>query len=252
MPANEAGAKFRQIYNDLNASNTELMCMMDGAESEIGDVEARDVAEWNEYSLKDEALNIGKQAALAGLGAMANGIKGSLESGEAAVMGDVISDALKEGLDVAKHEVKAVVAGAVKVAANKGLMKILPEDTPMEIVGSMAGAAVESADAMLDVAMGKSTMVEAMDVASRAGVAVGCRCGAVALKGAVANIPYVGPVVAWLFGGLFEHMESPQFTEDVHRTVSNAAKATWKGIKDRFKKVKDVVKGLTNKNVQYS
>jgi predicted house-cleaning noncanonical NTP pyrophosphatase (MazG superfamily) len=249
MPDNEAGGKFRQLYNDLDASNTELMCMMDGAESEIADGEIEEVADWNEYSLKSEALNIGKQAVMAGLGVMANGIKESRESGEAAAMGEVISDALKEGMDVAKHEVKAVVAGAVKVAANKGLTSMLPEDTPVEFIGDMAGAAVESAEAMLDVAMGKSTMTEAMDKAGRASVAVVCRHAALALKGAIIQVPYVGPILVWLAGGLFEHIESPQCAENVYKTVSDIAKATWKGIKER---VGGLVNKVMNKNVQYS
>ena len=46
-------------------------------------------------------------------------------------------------------------------------------------------------------------------------------------------IPYAGPAIAWLGEGLFKHMESPQFADDVHNVVSNMAKATWEGIKQK-------------------
>jgi hypothetical protein len=236
MPDNEAGTGLRCIYNDLNASNGKLMQELeDEFDGNVIDVEATEIVEWNEYNLMDEALNVGKQAATTGLAVLADGVKASLESGEAADMGEIIGQALQESMDVAKDEVKAVVAGAVRVAANKGLTEMLPADTPTEVIGDVAGAAVESAGAMLDLAMGKTTMVEAMEQVGRANVAAACRLGARLLRGVVFRIPYVGPLIAVAANGLFKHFESPKFADNIYPAVRNAAKTAWEGIKQTGK-----------------
>ena len=81
--------------------------------------------------------------------------------------------------------------------------------------------------------MGKITLTEALDRAGRACVTAVCRLGAGSLKMKAAAIPFVGPAIAWLGEGLFKHMESPQFADDVYNVVRNTAKATWEGIKQK-------------------
>jgi hypothetical protein len=126
MSDDEAGAGLVRIHEDLSASNSELMQELEDdyeedyeGEAEVIDAEVTEAVEWNEYSLKDEALNIGKQAAMTGLAVLADGVKASMEGGAKPEMGGIIGQALQEGMDAAKDEVKAVVAGAVRAAASK-------------------------------------------------------------------------------------------------------------------------------------
>lgn len=105
----------------------------------------------------------------------------------------------------------------------------------METICDMAGVAVEGTEALVDVASGKSTMIEAMDRTSRAAVAAGCRYCSGALKGYVMTSVPFGPLVAKLLGGLFEHMESPQFFNNVYTTLRDLTVATWEGAKSVVK-----------------
>ena len=230
MPVNDAGDRLQQINSEMESGNTGLM-------REIIEVPADDVTvvdesvDWNKYSIKGKALDIGKQAVMSGLGAAANIVKQNIESGEPTDINSVIGKAIESGMETAKGEVKAVVAGAIKTVAEKRLTDLLPSDTPTETICDIAGVAVESASALLDAATGKSTMAEALDKAGRSSVAAACRIATEALKGSLATIPYVGPLVVQFAGGLLDHMASSKFAENVYTVVRDAAVATWEGIK---------------------
>jgi hypothetical protein len=250
VPYDEAGANLQQLKSDFYVSNMELMQEGDDYEAEIVEVEDAETVSWNEYSLLNEALEVGSQAVMSGLAVMTDVIKANIQDEESTDIGKVARKALLAGWDAtkseAKAEMKAVIAGAVKSASAKGLTSILPSDTPeeIEVIGDIAGAAVESAEALYDVAMGNTTAVEAMDKVGRASVAVACRQGARLLKGAVTRIPFIGPPIAWLADGLFEHMESPKFAKNIYNTVSDATKATWEGIKQKGKAFVSGIKNL--------
>jgi hypothetical protein len=228
MPFDEAGEKLQRVYSDMVTSNAALM----GESAEMVTAESIEAGEWNEYSLKDKALNIGTQAVMTGLGVAANAIKLNMENG-GAVNSEVIGLAFREGAEVATGEVKAVVAGAIKVAAENKLTDALPEDTPVGTICDIAGVAVEGAEAMFDVATGKSTVADALDRTGRASAAAVGRWCSDTLKGFVLTIPYVGPIVANLAEGLFEHMKTPRFAENVYTVVRDATVATWEGIKQK-------------------
>jgi hypothetical protein len=258
----EAGGRLRQISGGLGAANAESMEALGyGGAGMAIDVEAFEAAEtaeaaeageeieWNEYSLKSETLNIGRQAAMSGLGAAAAVVKASIESGEMADAGEVAAQALRAGVETATGEVKAVVAGAIKTAAENGLTDLLPAGTPTESICDMAGAAVESASALFDAATGKTTVTEALDRAGRASVASVCRVGAEALKGSIECIPYFGPAIAQFAGGLLDHMKSPKFAENVYTVVREAAIATWEGIKQTGRSILSKLKNTFKRTV---
>jgi hypothetical protein len=226
MPIGDAGKKLQQANTDLNLSNSQLMLEGDtatGADDVVGD--------WNEYSLKSKALEVGKQAVMSGLGAAMATVKRNMESGEAADVGSVAGEALQSGIEASKNEVKAVVAGALKAGAEKNLTKLLPSDTSTETICDMAGIIVENAAALLDVARGRLSVMEALDKTGRASVAAVCRWSSKLLEGKLSFVPVIGPVVVRFAGGLLEHMESTKFSENVYTLLSDAAKATWEGIK---------------------
>ncbi len=230
MLPEKAGNVLQRMENDLLTANTRLM---GGIEQSVADglsTADSEPVEWNRYALKAKAKNIGKQVANGVLFAAANALNQKQQGAETIEIGEVINDALRDGLQASPDEVKAVVAGAVRVAAEKGLADYLPPDTPIEDIGDLAGVAVEGAEALCDAVNGKITTTEAMDRVGRAGVAAGCRAGARNLKGYLLSFPG-GPILVDLLGGLLDHMESSQFVDQVYTAVRGAAIATWEGIK---------------------
>jgi hypothetical protein len=237
MPMDDAGRGLQRIEGDLYISNARIM----------GDDEAipeDDIIEWNEYSLRNKALEVGKQAVMSGIGTAALVIRDKIEMGDASEVSDIVAEALHDGIKAAKSEVKAVVAGAIKTAVENKVTDILPEDTSTETICDIAGTAVESAEALYDVATGKSTVVEALDKMGRASVAAVCRMGAKKVKGLIGTIPVIGPVVVTLAGGLLDHMKSSKFADNVYTVVRDAVVATWDGIKQKGKSLLSGLKSL--------
>lgn len=247
LPPEVAGERLQLIENGYTASNLQLIQELDATQQEDVPVVNANPVNWNEYSLKDKTYQIVKKVGLSGLAAAANALKYNMESTGAVGLKDGVSEALKESLKTDGQEVKAAVAGAVKVVVVKGLSDTLPSDTPTEAICDMAGAAVESAEALCDAANEKTTMTEALDKVGRAGVALGCRCCAVTLKGMLGRVPFVGPPLTVLLSGLFDHMEGPKFAENVYHVVHDTAVATFEGIKETDKQT---LYGLANlKNI---
>lgn len=232
MEYDDVGEKLLQIDQGLTASDMQLMQEMDGTQ-QYG-VEEADVGqtEWNQYSIKHELHEIGKKACFAGLAISVNAVRCREEADREISIGDAVREALREDIVTAPHEVKAVVAGAVKVVAEKRLEDSLPFDTSIEDISDMAGAAVEGAEALFDAASGEIGMTEAIDRIGRAAVVSACRIGKRTLQGCLVRVPLVGPLLVDVFGGLLEHMESQTFYENVYTVVHDAAVATWEGIKD--------------------
>lgn len=228
VPMDAAGKSLQRMETELISSNMQFMG--EGGRAESSAVSSGAVpADWNRYSLKAKVNSIGKQLNSVALDAAAGALERNL-NGEKAAISDVIADAFQTGLNASPGEVKAVVAGAVRVSAEKALADTLPSDTPIEVIGDLAGAAVEGAEALCDAANGDISMTDALDKIGRAGVAAGCRAGAGFLQGKLMTLPG-GPVLVDLLGGLLDHMESSQFINSMYITVRGAAIATWEGIK---------------------
>ncbi len=232
MKPDDAGEKLLRIGQELTASDMYLMQEMDGIRQSGTKETGADLIQWNQYSIKHEIHEIGKKACFAGLAVAANAIKHREEADGETTIGDAVREALREDVVTAPEEVKAVVAGAVKVVAEKGLEDTLLPDTPIEDISDMAGVAVEGAVALFDAASGETGATEAVDRIGRAGVAAVCRIGKRSLQGCLVKAPVVGPLLVNAFGGLLEHMESQTFYENVYTVVHDAAVATWEGIKD--------------------
>lgn len=246
LPPDVAGERLQQIENDYIASNLQLNQNLNTTQQEEVPVANANPVNWNEYSLKDKTYQIAKKVGLSGLAAAANALKYNMESTGAVGLKDGVSQALKESLKTDRQEVKAAVAGAVKVVVVKGLSDTLPSDIPTVAICDMAGAAVESAEALCDAANEKTTMTEALDKVGRAGVAVGCRCGAAALKGLLGRVPAIGSPLTVLLGGLLDHMAGPQFAKNMYHLVRDAAVDTFEGIKETGKEILHGLASLKN------
>lgn len=232
MGYDAAGERLLQIDQELMVSNIQLMKGMDGTQ-QYGEKEIEaGPTEWNQYSIKHELHEIGKKVCFAGLAVAANAVRYREEADGEVTIGDAVREVLREDMVTASHEVKAVVAGAVKVVAEKRLEDALPFDTSVEDISDMAGAAVEGAEALFDAASGEIGMAEALDRIGRAAVVSACRIGKRILQSRMERVPVIGPLLVDVFGGLLEHMESQTFYENMYTAVRDAAVATWEGIKD--------------------
>lgn len=225
MPDDVTGERLQQIEESFSGSNVQLMRGIGEAQAEVPEAAGTGSTEWNEYSIKDKAYKIGKQAILSGMAVGANMVKDRVQGDGTADIADIVRETLQDGIKEDPREVKAVVAGAIKAAAEKGTV-----DIPEETICDMAGVAVESAEALYDAACGESTMTEAMDRIGRASVAAGCRYCAKMLKGIVSCLPF-GSLLVNLGGCLLDYMKSPRFTEKVYTSVRGVAAAAWEGVR---------------------
>lgn len=230
MPIDAAGEALKRMEEDLISSNMELMGEIDKSGIAGLPVAEPERGEWNHYRVKDTVNNIGKQANAAVLFAAANALDRHLQGEKIGGINAVIKDAFQGGIEASPEEVKAVVAGTVRVAAERGLVDAMPSDMPIEVIGDMAGVAVEGAKALCDAANGDITLAEALDKTSRAGVAATCRTGAGYLRGAMMRLPG-GPIIVDLLGGMLDHLESSEFIGNVYTAVRGLAVATWEGLK---------------------
>lgn len=230
MPDDAVGEKLQQLEDDLYASNEKLMYEIDPAQTEDADIMNVDKIVWDKYNIKDKVYKIGEHITLSGLTVAANVVNSKTRKGEGAEISDVVAKALRDGLKEDSEEVKAVVAGAVKAAAKDGLT-----DIQDETIGDVAGVAVESAEALYDLACGKSKKRNAWDRIGKASLAAGARYCARALKGFISRTP--AGTIGVLVGTLVNYMKSPEFTEDVYPAVREVAANVWKGIKKVGEKI---------------
>lgn len=230
MPIDAAGEALQRMEEDLISSNIELAGEIDKSTVAGLPVAEPEHSEWNHYRVKNIVKNIGEHVNAAALFAAANALDRHLQGEDSGGISAVIKDAFHGGLEASPEEVKAVVAGTVRVAAERGLMDAMPSDMPIEAIGDMAGVAVEGAKALCDAANGDITLAEALDKAGRAGVAATCRTGAEYLRGAMMRLPG-GPIIVDLLGGMLEHLVSSEFIGNVYTTVRRLAVATWEGVK---------------------
>lgn len=134
MPQETVGEKLLQLESDYAASNIKLMENGTNKLDETSTFAEDEQVSWDKYSLKSKIYDIGKQVAMNGIAITATALKNKVESGEELNIGDAVTETLQDGLIEDTSEVKAVVAGAMKAVAEKGIEKALPEDTPTEYI----------------------------------------------------------------------------------------------------------------------
>ena len=173
---------------------------------------AFDGLDWNEYSLKDLATGIGRNAGGAALlgvivGAGAYAVQKSL-AGEKIDGGELLGESLKTGSDFG---IKAALAGAIKVASERGLLALIPKGTPMGIITAIAFVAVEDAKVLISTADGELGLREGVDKLEQ--VTVSCIAGlSVASVGAnvgASVLACAGPIgvfIGFLVGGSIGYM----------------------------------------------
>lgn len=202
------------------------------------------LTDWNTFKNKDLALQIGKNAGLAGLQAATITTGFSLAAqvikGEEIDADETVELALKTGADAG---IKSAAAGALKVATEKGIIRLIPKGTPVGVIANIACVSIENIKILAKVANGELTMTQAMEQMGRTTVSMiysigwgtaGMAIGAAALSW----IPIVGPVVGGLVGGVVGSMAGSKFGSAVYngiksvgKSISNACKVGWNKVK---------------------
>lgn len=213
--------------------------------------------DWNVYNTKELALNLGRNAGLAGIHAavLTTGFDmvSKVVQGEPIDGDETVEIALRSGADAG---IKVAAAGALKVGAEKGVIALIPPGTPAGMIANIACLGIENAKILAKVATGELSMSEALDKIGRTSTSMvyglgwgsaGMLIGATALS----CIPFVGTVVGGVVGGMVGYMAGSKFGEAVYTGVKkvgqvakSVAQSAWDGIKSVGSKIGSGIKSI--------
>lgn len=214
------------------------------------------LTDWNSFKTKELALQIGKNAGMAGVQAAAIttgfALAEQVIKGEGVDVEETVSLALETGVD---SGIKAATAGALKVGVEKGIISIIPKGTPIGVIANIACIGIENVKILYKVAIGELTMSQALDQMGRTSVSMVYGLGwGVAGAGigvaALSWVPIVGPAVGGLIGGMVGYMAGSKFGQGVYsgikavgKGVVTVCKSAWNGIKSAGNKIRKLIFG---------
>lgn len=213
-------------------------------------------AEWNKLSIKAMTGNLVQQAVLSGIGGGA--LSASCERVE-----NEAGESLAENIDPSSEPVgsevdvgfKAVAAGALKVAGDKGILPFITKKTPLRVISTIACWGVESVRTVGQVFRGQLSVAKAVERMGRvSSAAVGDLCvNGVAAKFLTA-IPIIGPVVGVALGETITKTANNKVTQMVYEgfkkiqpVVTQVAETAYKAVN----KVVESVKKIGNKVLEF-
>lgn len=207
---------------------------------------------WNEYKVKDLAIGIGKQAGQAALmgAAIGAGVKIAQKvwNGEKIKGEEVVESAVVSGADFG---VKAAAAGALKVGAEKGIIKSIPKGTPAATVANIAHVAIENVKIIGKMAKGELTAREGLEkmeqttVATIAGIAASAKGATIGAKIGTVFGP-VGTVVGGFVGGTIGYMAGSGVAEKLVKEKQKLQKKAEKVVKEVVAEAKGRVSNAVN------
>lgn len=205
--------------------------------------------DWNYYELKNISKNIGKKASFSGL--TAAGISVGYDMVNHMVKRKKVDreeltvEAIKTGSEVG---VNAALAGAVKVASERGLLRIIPKGTPGATIANIVYTGLENAKVLAEIANGKLSIKKGLDkmgeittsttlgaILAAKGTATGAAVGAAALSWIPAVGTGAGAVLGGFVGGIAAYIAGSEVGKNTVKTarkVSNKAKKISKTIVD--------------------
>ena len=216
---------------------------------------------WNSYNTRELAINIGKQAAVAGMAGAAMGagfhLAAKVFQGEEIKASEVVEVALKTG---ATTGITCAAAGALKVGVEKGMVPVLAKGTPIGVLTTIVSIGIENVKIMKKFVDGEIGGIKAIDLMARTTTAVvggiaaaaeGAAIGAAALS----FIPIAGTLVGGIIGGTIGYMAGSKVGNAIYsgmKTIvgvaTTAAKAAWSGVKSvasaTWSGVKSVASGV--------
>ena len=215
--------------------------------------------DWNIYNTRELAINLGRQAGVAGMqAALVNtgvSLAGKVLDGEKIEGSEVVAAALQTGADAG---IKAAAGGALTVATEKGILSILPKSTSPGTIAKIACVGIENVKTLWKVAKGELTMSEGLEHMGRNNTAMisniackGAKIGAVIGAAALSWVPIVGPIAGGVIGGIVGYTAGKK----IGQTISDGAKRiaekgkqvvkrAWEGVKEFGSRIVDGIRSL--------
>ena len=207
---------------------------------------------WNDYAMKDVAIGIAKNAGKAGATGFLIGagfeVARQVYRGEEVDGAELIKTGLNTGTD---FSIKSAVAGGLKIASEKGLIKIFPKGTPADVYTAIAFISIENIKVLSHVASGKLTefegfeKIELLTTSSLYGLTYAAK-GAAIGSAVLSCLGPIGAVVGGFLGGTVGYMAGSSVSaavvkghqkirrvvvEHVVKPIVKTAKRAWEGVK---------------------
>lgn len=225
--------------------------------------------DWNNFTTKDIAKQVGRQAGYACLqgAAISTGfdIAHKLWNGEEIKAEDEVIKAIESGADFG---IKSAVGSALKVGSEKGILRIIPKGTPAAACANIAFVGIENCKVLAKVASGDLTPREGMEkmadvtasatggllamgkgaaLGAKTGIAAGASIGAFfgGPAGAVLGAK-IGSVVGGFVGGSVGYMAGSKVGHAVCGAAKKVASIAVNVVKTEGAKLTNGVKGVYN------
>lgn len=201
---------------------------------------------WTAYNTRELALNIGKQAAFAGVAGAALGTGAYLAEkvwrGEKITADEVINVALTTGADAG---VKAAAAGALTAAARRGVISVIPKATPAGMLVNIAAVGIENAKIAGKYFAGEISGKEALDRMGRTSVAMAAGINysmtGWAIGSAVGSVvPIVGSIVGGCIGSMVGYIAGSKLGNAMYSGIKNVGGIATKAVKSVLNGAKSV------------
>lgn len=209
---------------------------------------------WTTYNTRELALNIGKQAAFAGVAGAALGTGVYLAEkawrGEKITADEVIDVALTTGADAG---VKAAAAGALTVAVRRGFISIIPKGTPAGMLANIAAVGIENAKIAGKYFAGEISGKEALDRMGRTSTAMmyGLNYAATgwaigSAVGSLLPLPIVGSVIGGFIGSTVGYIAGSKIGNAMYSGAKKLVSGAKKVVKNVWEGAKAVGRGIKN------
>lgn len=189
--------------------------------------------DWNSFQTKQIAVEIAQGAAYAGIQGMVIGAAGEVITkflrGEEIKANAVIENAFKTGETMG---INAAVTGALKVAIERNLIKIIPAGTPASVLSNIVYLGIENTKILYKIVKGELTIEEGMEkieetttiivsgmVISTEGAMIGGSIGVVFGPIGMAIGGVVGGIVGYFIGSKIGEVMTK-----VNKSIKNAAR----------------------------
>lgn len=203
---------------------------------------------WNEYRTKDIAIGIGKQAGQAAVMGAAIGVGFDVAkrawNGEEIRGEELVETAIISGADFG---IKAAVAGALKVGAEKSVIAVIPKGTPAGTIANIVHIAVENVKIAGKIAIGELTAKEGVEkieqttVATIAGIACCTKGAAIGTQIGTVLGP-IGSLAGAFIGGSVGYMAGSKVGEMVIKGMQKIRGKVW----DTFQSAGNTISNMTD------
>lgn len=167
---------------------------------------------------------------------------------------ELVEIAIKTGTDTS---IKTVTAGTLQVAVRKGIIEMIPKETPAGVIANIACVGVENVKILTKIASGELSITKGLDHMGRTttsmvgglwGMAKGAAIGA-ELTGWIPVVGSACAVVTGFVGGMIGYFGGSKVGDTVYATgkkvaiaAKTVAKAAWNGIKSAANTAVNMVK----------